>query len=164
VATIQDIARGLNGVRTAGQAKIAIGEALSELGRAYRLADGENARTLDRVRLPLEAWILEIALLPDASDYRSAFQARRDTITRAYVESLGILGTIQARRSVSFVDELGTGFAALPGQLGQAVGAVAKGAGETAGSLLGGLLSGLGPIVVIVIALAVYAAWRAKTK
>jgi len=159
MATIAEVSRGLNAVRTVGQAKVAIGEALSEIGRSYSSypkISAENSRVLDRVRAPLEAWYAEIKALPDSTDYRAAFQARRDTITRAYVETAGILGEITARSTVSLVDELARGFAELPRQAGQAVGSLARGVGETAGSVVGGLFSGLGPVVVIVLVLVIY--------
>jgi hypothetical protein len=165
VSTIADVSRGLNNVRTAGQAKIAIGEALSEIGRSYRSEPritAENARVLDRVRLPLESWIRELQAVADSTDYRDKFQGRRDTITRAYVETYGILGEVNARQSVSFVAELGAGFQALPGQIGRAVGAVAAGAGEAAGGLVGGLLSGLGPVLVIVLVLVAWSVLKGR--
>jgi hypothetical protein len=165
VSDIATVSRALNSVRTAGQAKVAIGEALSELGRSYRSEPRitpENARTLDRVRLPLEAWYAEIASLPAATDYRAAFAARKDQIVRAYVETYGILGEIQAKQSVSFLSELGTGFKELPRDIGKAVGAVATGVGETAGSLVGGLFTGLGPVVVIILAVVLYVVWKSR--
>jgi hypothetical protein len=164
MATIAEVSRGLNAVHTVGQAKIAIGEALSQLSRGYSLprTTAQNRQVLDRVRVPLEQWYSEIKSLPDAMDYKAEFARRRDLIIRAYVEIEGIVGEITARSTVSFWKEVGVGIQELPADIGRGIGTVARGVGETAGSVVGGLFAGLGPVVVVVIGLAIYFALRGK--
>lgn len=164
MADVALVSRALNKVQTIGQAKLAIGEALNEIGRAYKTAKisddakgwAADSRILDRVRLPLEAWFTEISGRSDASNYRAEFLARRDLVTRAYVETFGILGEIQARGTVSLLNEIGTGFEALPGQAGAAIGGLARGVGETAGGILGGVFSGLGPLLTILVVVVLF--------
>jgi hypothetical protein len=160
MATIAEVSRGLNAVRTVGQAKVAIGEALSALGRAYALPGrtAEVGRALDRARIPLEAWFAEIRGVGDATDYKAEFAARRNLVTRAYVETFASSGdpNVVAPRTASIADELQSGFRELPRDLGKAIGTVATGVGETAGNVLGGLFSGLGPVVLIVLGIVLY--------
>jgi len=165
--TIAQISRGLNNVRTVAQVKIAIGEALNALGRAYMMT-GINAvgrRALDSARLPLEAFYREVSPVPDqvgGEPTPYVLGSKRLIIERAYVEIAGVGGVIAAKNTVSFVAELKTSASETLKNIGEGLGAVASGAGDAAGTLLGGLLSGLGPVFVLVLAIVIYFAAKRR--
>jgi len=163
VAGIQDIARGFNAVKTVAQARIAIGETLNALGRAYQLPGITSAQrgTLDGVRAKAEAWFRVLRSDTDHAPVTNWRDIRRD-LERAYIEIAGVGGTIEARRTVSLGDELLTSTRDVAQGIGRGVGAVATTVGDTAGTLIGGLLSGLGPVVVVVLAIVVFVYFRGK--
>lgn len=167
--TIAQIARGLNAVRTVAQAKIAIGEALSALGAAYQLVGltQSERRALDAARRPLEEWWSGIANVPDTTHGAPTpytLGTRRSLIERAYVEIAGVHGVVSAKRTVRLANELAQSTKDLARGAGEFVGSVAGGVGDVAGSLVGGLLSGLGPLVLMVLAVAIFFTWKAKAR
>lgn len=166
--SLQLIIRGLNAVSTVGQARVAIGEALVAIGRAHKLPGltAANRAALEARRIPLQAWYMEqqFADAPANRPYKAEFAARRRLVEGAYIEIAGVGGELDARKSVSFGSELARAAQEAPVLIGRAVGKAAAGVGETAGQLVGGLLSGLGSLVVLVIAVAVYFAYFAPKR
>lgn len=155
------IFRGLNAVTTVGQARAVIGEALTAIGVAHELPDltVANHRALEAARTPLQDWYRELERLRDDADYKAQFQKRRRLVEIAYIEISGVGGEADARRTISLTDELATSARSVATAAGSAAREITTATGDIAGGLLGGLLSGLGPVVVIVIAIAVYFAY-----
>jgi len=167
MADIAQVSRGLNKVRTIGQAKVAIGEALSEIGRAFTalrrgrsLLFGDQTRAgrnaLEAARIPLQEWFSEIKNLPDSTEYRDQFRKRRNLVTRAYVEVAGVVGELRARRTVSLGEEL----ARSAGQLADKAGTVGKSLSE----ILAAFLKPLIPIIVVIVAVIVFVKFGPKLK
>lgn len=161
---LQAIFRGLSAVAVVGQARDAIGEALNAIGEAHKLSEltaGQRS-ALERVRWPLQLWYAELSALPYNTNYAAQFKARQGVIRSAYIEIAGIGGVIAARRTISFGEELAKAAGNLAEGAGKILGGAAKIVGETAGNVAGGLLSGLGPVIIIVLALVVYTAYFRK--
>jgi hypothetical protein len=156
--SIVDVTRALKSVRTVGQARTVIGEAIEGIKAALDLVPPSTG-DLRQSRANLQAWLKELSSL-SASAPVPGFQARSQTIVRAWVNVAGAGGEVAALQTVSLLDELKQSAADLPkdvfAPVGRALGEVAKGVGEAGGGLLGGLLKGLGPLVVLVLALVIY--------
>lgn len=155
---IAQITRGLKLVETTGDARTAITDALSAVDRA--LASGPSLRgDLRQSRADLRKWLGSIAGKPAASPCPD-FQRRSQTIIRAWVNVAGAVGEVGARRSLSLFAELEKAAAELPSRVfapvGKALGDVARNVGEAGGGLVGGVLSGLGPLVVIIVAIVLW--------
>lgn len=163
MATLDDVTRALNGVRVVAQARIAIGETLTSLHGAYQLDISRSQRNaLDSVRAPLESWFRELIPYLEGADYSLQFNLRKNAILKAYVEMAGVGATIQAKQTLSIVDSIQYGVKTAASGLGSAIKGATGFVGETAGGIVGGLLSGLGPIIVLVLALVIYATYFRK--
>ncbi len=152
---IQSLERYLNGVTTYGPAQVAIGDALDALGMAYNLPgiSDSSIHDLDRARLPLESWYRAIAAVDPNLPY-PGFAQKRSLISSAYTQIAGAEGQAHVTTGNHFYDSLEWAVETLPEHLGEGIGAVAQGAGDTIGKLLGGLLKGLGPFLVLVLIVA----------
>jgi hypothetical protein len=154
VATVDEIAgitRALNLVKTAGQARQAIGRTLEAISRTYAVAKGLPddreaiaKRTLDTDRSGLEKWYRDIAGVSGAAPFENDWSAKRNLVSRAYVDIAGIEGEANYQPQTSNLDILLTSVKEAPKVFGQAVGTVAKEAGATAGAVAGGVFRGLG--------------------
>jgi hypothetical protein len=167
-AELTAISRALNGVKTAGQVRGAIGAALTAMSPYYKVAErltDEQERTaknqLNIVRGELERWYKQIERVSAAAPFATEWAAGRDKVQRAYVVIAGIEGTAHYTPQTSNLDILLTSIKEAPAVFGQAVGTVAKEAGKTAGNVAGGIFSGLGIsgtlglVVVLVVVLVV---------
>lgn len=175
--TFTEITKGLDNVRTAGQAKIAIGEASKNVGNAYSKAfntgttfiyglKNDYVLVLDELRAPLEQWWGEVRGLPDDMDYTSQFRAKRNLIEKAYLYVAAIGVDIDAKQTTIFgiPKVIGETFSNAPKIFGTAVNDLATGVGNVAGNVVGGLLSGLGPVLVAVIAGVILLSLQNKVK
>lgn len=163
MATLTEIVRGLNAVRTVDQAKIAVGEALTALGQTYQLVAQQTWRSdrtranglLDDARLPLEGFFAKLSKMSGGSDVPD-WATNRNLIQRAYVEIAGVGGELNARRTVSFVNEIPQAARDVAQGIGAGLKTVGAAAGDLGGGIVGGLLTGLGPVVVAVLAIVIY--------
>ncbi len=155
--SMQLIERGLNSVATVSQARLVIGEALTAIGQAHSFPDVDAAqhRVLEEARKPLQAWYEELRMMAGNVNYKTAFQVRRRLITRAYVEISGITGVLNAKATVSLFNEISKSAGEVTEKLGKGAKEVVGGAGDITGNLLGGLLKGLGPLVLVMLAILV---------
>lgn len=161
-AELQRITAEHNKVRSAGQARVAIGEALNALGRAYKMrSNGVSGELqtrvrneLDQARGPLERWYQEITALPN-QDYSVTWSQKRGMVQRAYVAIAGAEGVYGYESPTSNWAILATSLREAPAVFLQGVGSVAKEVGKTAavvareagnvaGAAAGGIASGLG--------------------
>ncbi len=143
-----------------------VGEALRNLHNAY-LSKGilaTEVKTLDGVRLPLEAYAGILNSLKGSDGVTQSWPLRRQLVSRAYVEIAGIGGRIDASATVSLGKELAQASKEVGGNIGSATAGLANFVGDTAGGLVGGLLKGLGPIVLAVLALVIYVKFFYKGK
>ena len=145
------VEKALNEVTSAGQARAAIGEALSALGRTYPLLSkltseraGVGRRALDLSRGELEAWYRDIKSMSHTAPYKETFSAKRKLITRAYVEIAGVEGEAHHQPQISNWEILTASIREAPGVFAEGAGAVLGAAGQATGSAAGGSSRGLG--------------------
>lgn len=152
--TLAEIVRGLNAVRTVDQARLAVGESLTAIHGAYGLPNlsSSSAHSLDLARKPLESFYARLGKLPGAGAVPE-WPANRNLVQRAYVDIAGAGGQSEARGTVSLVSELQRSTKDVAAGIGTGLHEVASVVGDTAGSVLGGLLSGLGPVIILMLAL-----------
>jgi hypothetical protein len=155
MATIQQITRALQSIRTVGAARVAIRDAIAGVDAALR--SGPRLRgDLTQSRADLLAWLSQLAGRDDALPLPD-FQARSNVIIRAWVNVAGAGGEVSARNTVSLLDEIGKAAGELPTTVfkpvGEALGALGAGVGASAGGLVGGILRGLGPVMVVLLAI-----------
>lgn len=167
------VARELNKVASAGQARAAIAAAQGELERgtqevpqlsAWSTPDpGEAYSTLTLLRGALAAELRGFSAQADDSqvDPQAWTRARRQ-VERAYVEVAGIDGVVGSVDRVDVIAILGDAIADAPRVFGQAVGEVAAGAGQIVGGAAGGILAGLGFMGVLVVAIIVVLLVRSR--
>lgn len=151
-AQIKAVEKGLNAARTFDDVRLAIGEALTNLGAAYKLRGitASGVKDLDNARVPLEKWFGQIKSLRGDIPPLD-FQAKRPFITRAYVNIAGVNGVIDARKTVSLFHELAVAAAEAPKRVAGAIGEVAAGAANVAGDTAFALIKPLLPVLVILI-------------
>lgn len=162
------VARELNGVSSAGQARAAIISAEKHLDYGATLTGSlstwsspttdEANETLTMLRAALDAELRTIGGQSNDSevDPQSWARARRQ-VERAYVEVSGIEGAAGASLDVQTqsVAILADAIADAPRVFGNAVGSVLNAAGTAAGQVGGGFLSGLGVVGVLVLVVVV---------
>lgn len=145
------VVRALKLIRTAGAARVAVTSAIqiaeSALARQPKLATG-----LRKVIADLQTYKKTLASL--AAETPIVLNQR--LVEKAYIESFGAIGETAARQSVSLLEELGRSSSQVGAAIAKNVKDVGNVAGEVAGGLAGGILKGLGPVVVLVLALALY--------
>lgn len=151
VDELQTITRHLNTVKTAGQARAAIGAATTAISPAYKLAeqlpdDRERAtkNELNIARGQLESWYRQIATMSGSAPYEAGWATNRHKVFTAYSVIAGIEGEASYKPVTSNASILLTSIREAPGVFGEAVGTVAKQVGKTAGNVAGGVFSGLG--------------------
>lgn len=155
---IVQITRGLKLVKTTGEARAVITDAIEGVNRALR--SGPSLRgDLLQSRADLRKWLASLAgksVLSPCPD----FQKKSQLIVRAWVNVAGAGGEVRARRSVSLFRELEKAGSELPTKVfapvGRALGDVARNVGEAGGAAVGGILSGLGPIVIVIVAIVIW--------
>jgi hypothetical protein len=167
------VARELNRVESAGQARAAIWSALAELDAGDAMAEHLSMFTspdpdqahqeIGILRGGLNGELGVIAPIGDDQhvDAQSWERARRQ-VERAYVEVSGIEGNFDAGRSVDVVDILSDAIANAPRVFGEGVGTVISGVGQVAGGGLGGLLGGLGVFGVLVLVIVAVVVLRGR--
>lgn len=169
---LSSINRVLDKVETAAQARIAIGEGLNALGRAYQLVGkvptelgvpilGDHYRfQLDRARVNLETWFNQIQGR-GAEDYRADWKLNRWKLDKAYVEIAGIEGAAEYVPRTSNLEILAQALREAPGLFGETVGNVLQEVGKAAGKVAAGAAKGLGwqgsiwAVVIIAVVLVV---------
>lgn len=171
MATIDElggITRSLNAVKTAGAARVAVGQALIALGKTYPLTAGfpddraqSARRELDSCRTALESWFKTIPTTAGAT-YVNEWAKKRSLVERAYVVIAGVEGQASYVPRTSHLEILTQSLAEAKANIQDAVGAVTDTAGRAAGGLLGGALSGIGfgPLVLVGIVIVVVLALR----
>ncbi len=153
MANVQDITRGLQAIRTVAQAKVAIGEVLNEIGRAFTAASSADLPTsdLNKARIAIEQLWSGIKALPDSTAYSFKSPGNLDTVIKGYVEVEGITGHIVAAQTVSYWTEVKEGFEKLPENIGAGTETIA----EIIARIIGGFIKGLGPMTLIILLLVV---------
>lgn len=159
MATIVDVTRAMKLVQNAEQGMRIVNGALAEVVAAQKT--GNIPTDLANSKRDLEALKKRIGSSGKA-DFLTVWGEAKSTVTRAYVNVAGAVGEFQAREAVSLATELTQAAKEAPALIGETLGSVAAGVGNTAGSLLGGLFAGLGPIVVVVIGFIVYSKYAKK--
>lgn len=153
--TTQELARLLNRVKTARDARWVIGKVLKHISGAYDDLAGisewktgldtkEIKLRLDAIRSTLET---QYKALPKTDSFlltKATLDPIKASVTKALVESAGISGASGKSGDVSLVAELGAGIKSLPADAGKVAGQVVGGAGEIVGKAAGGILGGLG--------------------
>ena len=142
----------LNQVKTAGQARVAIGEGLNALGRTYPLLGklvsdraASARRELDTDRLALEAWYRQIKDMSALADYSTTWREKRHgTIDHAYVVIAGVEGEAHHKPQITNLEILTQSIKEAPAVFAQAAGEVTGAVGSAAGSAAGGIFKGLG--------------------
>lgn len=153
-AELQDIARTLDKIRSAGAGRIAAGAGLRALSPAYdQLArisatDRRNARKneLEIARTNLERWMRNLTA-HDGADITALWKQTnggRDVVLRAYTAIAGVEGEANYKPQTSNWEILLMSLKEAPAVFGEAVGAIAGATGKAAGDVAGGLLFGLG--------------------
>lgn len=153
---IAQVTRALKTIKTAGPARAAVAAALVVARQA--LAQTSAKTTVQQVIGDLLDYQQQLASLPASAP----IVLNQRLIERAYIEAAGALGETQVRNSVSLLDEIARSAQQVAQGIGQAAGATARSVGDVAGGVVGGLLSGLGPVVVLVAALVIYARYFRK--
>lgn len=149
--SVQDLARTLNRVQTAGSARFVIGRVLKHISYGYEVLDDlqEWQSGVDKRSAKLRLDALRNALEKNYKTYPQAdnfilsprtFDDAKALITKAVVEIAGWEGSSRAQRSVTLLAELGTGVENVGNTIGKATGVI----GEAAGKTVAGLFSGLG--------------------
>lgn len=163
MATMQETIRGLNAVKTNGQARSAVGAASKYVAAAYpKISDlpylsglREPAkRDLDRARVALEAVypLIPSNGLNNQIDPRLWAEAR-DAIVKAYIAGEGLIGAATHEPQTTFAEIVSTSIVEAPGVFAKGVGRAAAAVGDTAGSVVGGVFSGLGVVWTVVLLL-----------
>jgi hypothetical protein len=167
------VARELNKVASAGQARAAIQAAQGELARGTEEVPNLSAWTvptpseaydnLTLLRGALDAELRGFGSQADDSqvDPQSWERARRQ-VERSYIEVSGIDGVVGSLDRVDVIAILGDAIADAPRVFGQAAGAVVAGAGQVVGSAGAGILSGLGLVGILVVGVVVFLALRSR--
>jgi hypothetical protein len=160
------VARELNKVASAGQARAAISAARTELARGLALAPqlspfstpdpGEAYQTLAvlRTALDTEDRGLSAQAADSPVDAQAWSRARRE-VERVYIEVSGLDGVVGQLDRVDVISILANAIADAPRVFGEGVGQVVAGAGEVVGSAGAGILSGLGVVGVVVLVVVV---------
>lgn len=167
---LQGITRELNGVRSAGQAKAAIGAVLIAITGGHAAATRaeqkgfpwvapaivDSARyELEQARFQLEEWYRAVKIVPDHLDYAARFSEKKALIFRGYNAVAGAEGIADYTPSTSNLDILRTSILQAPGvfleQATAAAVAVAKSAGNVAGGAVGGIAAGLGLVPTLLV-------------
>lgn len=149
------IARTLNRLKTAGEARFVIGKVLKRINSAYDELDGisESRTGIDtkKIKLLIDAYRVTLEKLYKALPKSDTFvltsatlKPIKDNVTKVIVEIAGIEGAAGSSANVSLLAELGAGFKSLPADAGKAAGQVVGGAGEIVGKAVGGIFGGLG--------------------
>lgn len=158
------VARELNRVHSAGQARAAITAALGELDAGDRMSwylnflttpdQDEAQQEISFIRGALAAELRTLGPIGDDQpvDGQSWERARRQ-VERAYVTVSGIEGVVEgARRAdAEVIPILGDAIADAPRVVGEAAGEIVTGVGKVAGNLGAGFLGGLGVFGVLVL-------------
>lgn len=156
------VARELNKVASAGQARAAISAARTELARGLELAPqlspfstpdpGEAYQTLTMLRAALDSEDRGLsAQAADSAVDAQAWQRARRQVERVYVEVSGLDGVVGQVDRVDVLSILGNAIADAPRVFGEGVGEVLQGAGNVVGQAGAGILSGLGIVGVVVV-------------
>jgi hypothetical protein len=162
MATISEITRGLQAVKTVSQARVVLKEARSELLAAFET--GHFATDLRRSLIDVDGLTESLSPFPGSALVPAWFD--RQKVLRAFVNVAGATGQARARATVSLANEIKQSASELPSTvfrpLGDALGSAARGVGEIGGGLVGGILKGLGPVVLLVLALVLWAKFFRK--
>jgi hypothetical protein len=156
------VARALNGVQSAGQARAALAAAAAELERGNALVPGLSMwSTPNAGQAYTEIGIIRAELAGEARAYDSqsddspldldTWARSRRAIERTYVEVAGIEGVVGAVAAIDVGQILLDAVAGAPKVFGAAVGEVLGAAGSAAGKAGAGLLGGLGVVGVLVL-------------
>jgi hypothetical protein len=163
---LQSIARELNKVRSAAQARGAIRAVLraisggyETLDHAYVASDEEilkRKNELTQRRVWLEEWYKSILHIPDTWDFTEEWTKHRHFIDQGYNAVAAAEGVANYVPSTSNWQILKTSLLEAPGVFTKAVVTVAKEtavvAGDVVGSAAGGILSGLGLFPALLVA------------
>jgi hypothetical protein len=156
------VARALNGVQSAGQARAAIAAAAAELERGNAMVPDLSAwGTPDPGQAYTEVGLIRAQLAGEGRAYDSqaddspldadTWARSRRAIERTYVEVAGIEGVVGAVAAIDTGQILLDAVANAPKVFGTAVGDVLGAAGSAAGKAGAGLLGGLGFVGVAVL-------------
>ncbi|MBV9837864.1 MAG: hypothetical protein JO156_07085 [Solirubrobacterales bacterium] len=165
MATLEQISAALNGVQSVGQARAAIGAALTAIHDAYDTANGlpyfsgyntaAATRELDSNRYALEGDYKALPQGDNTAIDRSKWAPMQNDVNRAYVSIAGVLGGVAGAPTISDVgDILVQSIKEAPGvfleYVGKATGAVLETATEAAGKGIMGFVKAAWPLLLVV--------------
>ena len=157
------VARELNRVKSAGEARAALNAARAEVDRGLALAPRlsrwssptpqQAQDTLIMLRGALAAELRLIEAMAATSGVDAATWARqRRQVERVYVEVAGIEGVLGELDRIDVASILGEAIRGAPKLVGKVLGEVTNEAGKAAGGLGGGILSGIGLAGIVLVA------------